>query len=163
MAFTAFKTWTATILSVVDMNAQVRDNGNVLKTAIDDSGNASYPAATTLTLASDACTPTQNVHKIDTQGAAATDDLSTLTIAGNIRACHVLRLYAANVAHVVTVKDGVGNISLLGGDCSLTTAGTFLELMLVGTTWYEQCRSGAGGFLPNDPSFCGGTRFGAGG
>jgi hypothetical protein len=138
-------------VTVADLNTHIRDNELVLKTTIDDSGNLSWPAATTLTLASDTCTPTQNVHAIDTQSAAATDDCSTLTIAGNVRAGHVLVLQAANAAHVVTVKDGVGNLTLRGGDCVLDTADRVLVLLLVGTTWYEVARSAAAAPLYADP------------
>lgn len=145
------KNWTAVTLSVVDMNEQVRDNENILKASIDDSGNISFPAATTLTLSSDACTVTQNVHKIDTQAAAATDNLATLTIAGNIRAGHFLILYAANTAHVVTVKNGTGNLSLKGGDFPMTSSKHFIILLLVGTTWFELARSGGGTAPYADP------------
>lgn len=135
-------TWTfKQIPTFTNLNTEIRDKLLFFKTLFDDSANLAPPARTTLTLATDACTPTQNAHAVDTEAAAATDNLSTLTIAGNIRAGHVLILSAANVAHVVTVKDGVGNISLLGGDCVLGTTKAFLLLQLVGTTWFEITRS----------------------
>lgn len=128
-----------------------------LKTCFDSGANLSLPAATTLTLASDACTPTQNMHLIDTEGAAATDILSTLTIAGNIRAGHILLLQAANVAHVVTVKE-TGNIQVLGGALALDSLKKFLLLILVGTTWYG-LPFGGSVFLPSDPILASGMRF----
>jgi hypothetical protein len=119
----------------------------VLKTAIDDAGNLSFPAASALTLASDACTPTQNLHKIDTEAAASTDNLSTLSIAGTIRTGHVLRLTANNLSHVVTVKDSVGNIVLKKGDFALNATDRWIELMLFGSTWYELGRSDINGAI----------------
>jgi hypothetical protein len=149
MSFTTYATAVAgSILTAAFWNQQVRDNGTVLKTAHDNGGNLAPAAATTLTLASDACTPTQNDHAVDTEGAAATDNLSTLTIAGNIRAGHLLILTAANSARVVTVKNGVGNITLCGGDYVLDgTKNAVLFLQLIGTTWFEVSRA-----LNNGPS-----------
>lgn len=141
MAWTALRTYVAgEILTAAILNTDHRDNVAVIKTNLDNSGNLS-PTTSALTLASDACTPTLNRHTVDTQAAAATDDLSTLTIGGNIRDGHLLLLAAANTAHVVTVKNGVGNIALARGDFKLSTSARWLLLVLQSTTWREVARS----------------------
>ena len=38
MAWTSPKTWTATVVSVADLNAHIRDNETILKTSINDDG-----------------------------------------------------------------------------------------------------------------------------
>jgi hypothetical protein len=39
VAFTTFKTWTAVLVTAPDLNEQIRDNGNILKTSILDDGH----------------------------------------------------------------------------------------------------------------------------
>jgi hypothetical protein len=135
--------WTFKLIpTFTTLNTEIRDKLLFFKTLVDDSANLALPARTTLTLATDACTPTQNAHAIDTEAAAATDDLSTLTIAGNIRAGHLLILTAANSARVPTVRSGIGNILMAGGDYGLDgSKNAFLLLQLVGTTWFEITRA----------------------
>lgn len=62
---------------------------------------------TTLTIATDVLTITKSRHQIDTQGGAATDDLSTINgfVAGD-----TLFLQTTSAARVVTIKHNVGNI-----------------------------------------------------
>jgi hypothetical protein len=120
---------------------EVVGNQLLLKTCVDDAGNVSLPAPTTLTLATDACTPVLNAHKVDTEAAAATDNLSTLTVTGSIRNGHLLLLMAANAGRLVTVKSGIGNVTLRGGDCVLDN-GRILLLMLVSGVWFEVARAG---------------------
>src|SRR6187549_1242968 len=43
MSWTNPKTWTAAILTSIDMNQHIRDNMGVLKTSIDDSGHLRLP------------------------------------------------------------------------------------------------------------------------
>ena len=66
---------------------------------------------TTLTISAGAITVTGSHHKIDTEGAAATDDLDTIN-GGSDGDLLVLRAY--NSAHTVVVKHGTGNIYLDG-------------------------------------------------
>lgn len=63
--------------------------------------------STTLTLASGVATVTQSFHKLDTEGAAATDDLTTFTglVDGTVYYFH-----AVSAARVITVKHGTANI-----------------------------------------------------
>lgn len=145
------------------LNTNIRDVANFFKNLFDNSANLTFPAPSTLTLtnnATGAITPTQNRHKVDTNGAAATGILQTITIAGNISDGCLLLLRAANSGHAVTVQTGTGNMVLRGGDCVLDVPERFLVLLLDGTTWYEVARSDGSGFAPNVPTLCGGTRFG---
>ena len=73
----------------------------------------------TITIASGVATvssPTHSGHlllKIDTESAAATDDLDTLTITG-VRDQQVVTLRALSSSRDVVVKDGTGNFKLNG-------------------------------------------------
>ena len=65
-------------------------------------------APTTLTIAGGVVTVTQTQHLIDTEGAAASDDLDTVT---GGEAYPVLILRPASGARTVTLKHGTGNLS----------------------------------------------------
>jgi hypothetical protein len=136
------------------MNTHVRDNMNVLKTSVDNNGNLSFPAATTMNVSSSTNTgiPIQNVHKVDSStGGAVT--LSTLSTA-NVVPHFMLLLYPASPSSdPVTVKTGTGNLTLLGGDFVLDSTSKIILLTLINTTWYEVARAGGGAsFLPSDPT-----------
>lgn len=106
----------------------------------------SLSPATTLTVASGIVTNTQGVHALDTEGAAASDDLDTITAGAGIAAEFVLVLRAANVAHVVTLKDGTGNL-ILRGPCALDSTDAMIALLYDGTNWREVGRSVTVGIL----------------
>lgn len=103
--------------------------------------------ASTLTIASDAVTATKSLHAVDTEGAAATDNLSTISAGSGVGSGHLLTLYAANAARVVTVKDSVGNITLAGGDFSLDSAKKSILLRYDGTNWVEVSRASLPGLV----------------
>lgn len=96
------------------------------------------PSAGDLTIASGVVTATGSRHRVDTQAAAATDDLDTINggTAGDI-----LILSTVNGARDVTAKDGTGNL-LLAGDFVMDTASDTLTLYrLNSTNWVELARS----------------------
>lgn len=64
-------------------------------------------AATTLTIASGAVTATQSHHMIDTEGAAASDNLDTIN---GLTDGQLILIGAASGARTVVVTSGVGNI-----------------------------------------------------
>lgn len=97
-------------------------------------------AAATLTIASGVATAAQGYHALDTEGAAGTDDLDTITAGTGLSEGTLLVLRAANVAHVVTLKDGTGNL-LLNGDCALSSTDRTITLIYDGTNWREVARS----------------------
>jgi hypothetical protein len=99
-----------------------------------------FADATELTIATGAIAATQSYHKIDTESDAAADDLDTIAAGAGIVAGSVLVLRAENVARVVTVKDGTGNL-LLSGDCALSATDRTLTLLYDGTNWRELARS----------------------
>lgn len=102
-------------------------------------GTVKNLAPTTLTVTSNAVVPTRTVHALDTAGGAV--NLNTIT-ATNFTTGAVLHFYGNNPgANPVTVKDGVGNIDLAGGDYTLNDANRWITLVFQGTTWYELARS----------------------
>lgn len=126
---------------------QIQQNGpwNITKFT----GKVQYTAPPTLTVASNAIVPTDNVHKVDTAGGAAT--LKTITTT-NVTTGFILTLTGNNPgANPVTVENGTGNMSLANGvDFAMNTATAWIQLVLSGTTWYEISRSIQSTFNTND-------------
>lgn len=92
---------------------------------------------TTLVITTDTITRTQNRHVIDTEGAAAADNLAT--ISGGIDGLR-MTLRIANSARVVTVKHNTGNILLANGtDLVLNDVNMVVDLMYSSTfgKWVE--------------------------
>lgn len=75
-------------------------------------------AGTTLTIATGAITPIRASHLVDTESAASTDDLVTIT-ATNFKTGDLLAIAAANASRDVVVKATGGNI-LLPNDLDIT-------------------------------------------
>lgn len=104
-------------------------------------GRVVYTAPTTLTIAASTVTPINNVHAIDTSGGAA--NLNTLTISGSVSSGMTVYLTANNGgANPVTVRTGLGNIVMAGGDYLMDGPTKWISLILKGTTWYELARAG---------------------
>jgi hypothetical protein len=97
-------------------------------------------ADTELTIASGSVTPTQGNHSIDTEGDAATDNLSNI-VTTNLDDGRLLMLRCENNARVVTIKNeagGAGQIhSADGKDIVLDDTSTLLVLKRNGADWYE--------------------------
>ncbi len=100
------------------------------------------PMKSELTIASDAVTVTGGYHRIDTEGDAASDDLSTIN--GGVDGMRLV-IRAENAARTVVVKDGVGNIQC-AGDFSLDNTQDTMELIYDNTltAWLEVGRSDNG-------------------
>lgn len=79
-----------------------------------------------------------NFYSVDTEGAAATDDLDT--ISGGTVNGQILVLMAANSNRDVVLKDGTGNLRLTA-DFTLTYAQDRIMLMFDGTNWCELSRA----------------------
>jgi len=102
---------------------------------------------TTLVMLSDQVTITKSRHQIDTQGAAATDNLSTINgfIAGDM-----LFLQTLSVARVVTIQHNVGNIFIFTGiDIVLDSPSKIAVLIYDGVT-AKWCSAGN---APSTPLF----------
>lgn len=99
--------------------------------------------ATALVIAGGAITPAQGAHTVDTEGSAATDDLTTLNT-DNLPDGRWVILRPATTARVVTVKHlagGAGQITLLDAtDYPLASAADFIVLERNGTDWREVFR-----------------------
>lgn len=94
----------------------------------------------TKTIATGAITITTSAHKVDTESAAASDDLDTVT--GGLTG-QVLVLTAASSARTVVCTEA-GNMKLAGGSMSLDNAEDSLTLIYNGSSWVELCRSDNG-------------------
>lgn len=91
------------------------------------------------TIASGAITVAEySLYSVDTEGGAATDDLDTIN--GGSYDGQILVLRAANSARDVVLKDGSGNLRLVG-DFTLTNSQDRIMLMYDGTNWCELSRS----------------------
>lgn len=94
-------------------------------------------AGADLTIASGVIAVTHLLHRIDTEGGAATDDLVTIN-GGSPRQILILEPVAS--ARDVTVKHGTGNIFLTGAvDFTLDNVRAKLVLItsILGTEWHE--------------------------
>jgi hypothetical protein len=112
---------------------RARANGITRNFTLDGTG-------TTLTIATGAVTTTTSFHAIDTEAAAATDDLDTIN---GGQTGQVLYIHAANGARDVVAKDGTGNLKL-AGDFTMNNTEDTLTLIFDGTNWLELCRSDNG-------------------
>lgn len=96
-----------------------------------------------LTIASGEITVASAYHRVDTEGAAATDDL--VTINGGTTVGQILVLQSVNDARDVTVKNATGNIFLAGTDFVLSNILDKLFLIFsTGNQWHEIARSNNG-------------------
>lgn len=93
--------------------------------------------ATAVTIATGAVTITSSYATIDTEAAAATDDLDTIN---GGREGDVLTIRAVNSTRDVVAKDGTGNLKL-AGDFTMDHVEDTLSLIYDGTNWLETARS----------------------
>ena len=138
MAWTSPRTWVSgELITASIMNTYIRDNQNVLKTPINDSGEVEFTDATQLPIASGVITVTQNYHKVDTQSDAATDDLDTITAGTNVAAGFILHLRVESDARTVVLKNGTsGSDNLdIGSDVTLDESYKTYSLVYDGTNW----------------------------
>lgn len=96
-------------------------------------------AAAVLTIATGAITIIAGYNTVDTEAAAASDDLDTIN---GGRGGDIYVFSPANAARTVVAKHGTGNLNLSGGaDFTMDEDDDFLMLLLVGATWQEIGRS----------------------
>lgn len=110
-----------------------------------------FDDAASKTIASGAITITSGYIEVDTEAAAATDDLDTITIGTMadgvaIGEGSIIVLQSASNARIVTAKDGTGNL-LLAGNFIFTTTDARLTLLHNGTNWVELARSQTGAWV----------------
>lgn len=97
------------------------------------------PRPTDVTISSGVITITQCYHTIDTEGAAATDDVDTINDTG-FDDVTIIVLRATSSSRTVVLKDGTGNLRL-AGDCTLDNNDDTITLIGTGAIWYEVARS----------------------
>lgn len=131
--------------SSADVNFRVESDNNANCFIVDAGtdtvqiqGKNSIGQMTELTINADgAITVTSGFHLVDTYEDAATDDLQT--ISGGVTGM-ILVLRGANSARDVTLKDGVGNLSL-AGDFTFSNVSDTMMLIYNGSLWQEISRS----------------------
>lgn len=134
--------------SVLDVNSVLADKDtNIYGTSSTpistyDAGNNSFNLRrhfvleqSGTTISSDAITVTTPSITVDTEAAAAADNLATIN--GGVQAGQIILLRSANSGRDVTVKDGTGNINLSGGDRLLSNIKDRLFLQWDGIDWCE--------------------------
>lgn len=104
---------------------------------LDVAGVLTFGTETTLTVATGAVTATKSFHSIDTEGAASTDDLET--ISGGAEG-DVLVLKSVSTSRDIVIKDGAGNIRC-AGDFNLGSSQDTMTLMYFNSFWHEVSRS----------------------
>lgn len=109
-------------------------NKTLTAPVITDLGLLDLSAATELTISTGAITVTQSHHTVDTESDAASDDLATITAAGD--AGNVLILKAAHDARSVVLKHGTGNLNCIGNaDITLDDIHDLVLAIYDGTNW----------------------------
>lgn len=116
-----------------------------MKTALEDQRsvieqNPGGAAQTTLTIAGGVVTPTRASHAIDTEGAAATDDLTTIAQT-DLPDGSIIIIQNASAGRVVVCKHAAGGTGQLdlrdAADLTLTDPDDTLTLRRKGTLWEE--------------------------
>jgi hypothetical protein len=115
-----------------DVAGDATDLVTRLAVSLSDGGYLELEAPSTLTISSGAVTASKNNHIIDTEGAAATDDLDTIN--GESEGW-LLILRIANSARDVVIKHNTGNIVCAGAlDITLGTTADWAILIYDDTT-----------------------------
>jgi len=86
-----------------------------------------------------------NFVRLSAEGGPGSDDLDTITLSPGFPPSGrvILYLEPTTTSHLITVKDGTGNIHLDGGDCLLSTQFDLLALISTGVSndeWMELFR-----------------------
>jgi hypothetical protein len=98
--------------------------------SLDTTGRLNFAAASTLTISAGSVTPTKNYHRIDTESAAATDNLDTVTA---ITEGFILVIKLVAAARNVVIRHNIGNIYCASNaNITLDTDGDFALLIYDG-------------------------------
>lgn len=124
---------------------KLSDDGSINYATLDVDklmGLERLPAGTVLTIAAGVITVTQSYHTVETEGAAGTDDLVTITPSSwmNSGAPVFLNLRPNSSARDVVLKDGTGNLRLTA-DFTMTHSDDWIELVYENSVWKEVSRS----------------------
>ena len=114
-----------------DMKTKAKSGTASQKTVLSKGSN--------LTIASGVITVTDSFHLVNTEGAASTDDLTTINSSTAATPGQVLALMAADDGDTVVVKNSSSIV--LGGDISLLNDTDLLQLMWTGSKWVILAKS----------------------
>lgn len=104
-------------------------------------GDLTLTGSTVLTISSGEITATNNLHRVETESGAASDNLDTITAAAD---GYVLVLSCTNSAHAVVIRHNVGNILTVGGK-NVTMAADGDMVLLIYSTIINKWRCLYGG------------------
>lgn len=135
----------------VDINGALTIDGTATVTGdatytgkLNVDGPLALGDGSTLTITAGSVTPTANYHFVDTEAAAATDDLDTIAVT-NIPDGGIVVVRSVDAARVPTVKHATGNLTLSGTEDFILDAPTkTIVLQRRGTDFEEITRSVAG-------------------
>lgn len=123
-----------------NLNIKNTNSGGSLQTAIICSpdlnqvtvnGFFNIPLIGTIVISSDAITPNGSHYRIDTEGAAATDELRTIN-GGSVG--DIIILHSSSVSRVITIKNGAGNI-YCGSDRALVSSNQTAIFIKMSINW----------------------------
>lgn len=117
---------------------QLRDDINNMLSGTQPFGKINFELQAKV-ISSDAISVTQTYNSVDTEGLASSDNLSTIN-GGNDG--DLLVLYQLNASRIVTVKSGIGNIVIPGGDVILSPTYPLI-LFKIGSSWCVPSTSAA--------------------
>lgn len=139
-----------------DPAGSVPDVKTRLAVSHDDAGNLRFKAVSDLTVSGGVITVTQNRHRFDTEGGAATDDIDTIN--GLATDGEIVYGAIVNAARNIVLKHGTGNIACVGGqNITLDLVSDVAILIYDGTTstWFAGKLSSGGGVVSGS-----GTQYG---
>lgn len=117
----------------------------------DETGMFGHGTVTTLTVATGAVVPINDMHKLDGEGAAA-DDLDTIT---NTETLEFDELDLLSGAQTVTITNSGNIVTLSGADVILSTT-VPTHLRRAGTSWFETIPTANAALLDKANIFTGG-------
>ena len=140
MPWTIPLTWARAKLFAAQLNEQLRDNLNFLKT------NIALEAAVELTINAGAVTKTKAYHTITVEGGAGSGNDQLDSVAGGSEGdTLILKATTSGGADTVTIADGTGaGTFILAGGANFVMDHVDDRIMLIhnGTEWVEISRSG---------------------
>lgn len=122
--------------AIVDLDTRV-DSIEGIQTGVTPITQLNFDAPTTLTISGGVVSATRSFHLLDTESAAPTDDLDTISApaAGKYP---LLMLQIVSASRVITIKHNTGNIYLADSiDRVLSDIRVMLMLRWDGTRWVE--------------------------
>ena len=118
------------------IDPQVVGGGDIIINA----GAFYMSAPTTLTLSSGIVTATRNIHAIDTEGGASTDNCDTINVPQS-KSGNLLIASSSSSSRDVTFKDGTGNL-VMAGDFTATNSNDKLTFLCTDDgNYFELSRS----------------------